>query len=190
MILTDELNGMNPGEIAGILDKMPPEEISDIVAEATDEQCSILFEALAHPPQHPAPEFPPSGEAFGYRNGDRIIAVLHPWGDNWRITKFMADGPTGHVGIADGDLETLERELRWNNLTRDDSALAELDAWTQTEEWEQGVIRLLILQAWNACSFGHRMDLSHEIDEYYAAHTPEETLAWLPIIYRRLRKGT
>jgi hypothetical protein len=140
--------------------------------------------------QRSAPEFPPPGEAFGYRNCSRSIAILHPWGDNWRITTFMADGPTGHVDIEDGDLETLERELRWNSLTRDDSALAELDAWSQTDEWERGITRLLILRAWNACSFGQRMDLSHEIDAYYAEHTPEETLAWLPIIYRRLREGT
>jgi hypothetical protein len=145
-------------------------------------QLDGLDEVLSQPAHRLAPEFPPPDAALGYRNGNRSIAVLHPWGDNWRITTFMADGPTGHIDIAAGDTETLERELRWNSLTHDDSALAELEAWSQTEEWEQGITRLLILRAWNACSFGQRMDLSHESDAYYAAHTPEETLAWLPII--------
>ena len=157
--------------------------------ETVDEFDALLREIQADRPR-PAPEFPPAGEAFGYRNGDRTIAVLHPWGDNWRITTFMSDGPTGHVEIEAGDTETLARELRWNSLTRDDGALAELEAWSKTTEWEQGLLRLLILRAWNACSCGQRMDLSHEIDAYYAEHTPEETLAWLPTIYRRLREGT
>jgi len=190
MISTDDLSSMDPGEIAEMLDELPPEAISDMVAEATDEQCSILFAALAHPPQRPAPEFPRPGEAFGYRSGSRIIVVLHPWGDNWRLTRFMRDGPTGHYDIEAGDTETLDREIRWGGLTRDDSALMELEAWTQTEQWSMGVEKLMVIRAWNACSAQGRYDLCHQIDDHAVDHTPAETRVWLPTIYQRLREET
>jgi hypothetical protein len=136
------------------------------------------------------PTFPPPGEAYGYRDrhNARRIGVLHPWGDDWRLTSFAPDGPTGHYDIADGDQEKLKTELRWGTFERDDSALEDLEQWTQTPEWERGIKGLYILMIWNRCSYQGRGDLCGEISDYAAEHTQDETLAWLPTIIRRLRK--
>ena len=141
-------------------------------------------------PEQNLPEFPAPGTLFGYRDRgcSRHIVVLHPWGDNWRLTCFMPDGPSGHKDIEDGDHETLAYEMRWGQLERAAEVLDTLEQWTQTDEWAEGVDKLMILKAWNTCSYYGRSDLCGEIIAHQRAHTPAETLAWLPVIYRQLRE--
>jgi len=112
------------------------------------------------------------------------IAAVTMWGDKYRLTTFLRDGPTGHETYSTE--AELERELNYSWV--EDSAMGdELERWTDTPEWERGLKVTRVLSCWNACSYYGRYDLGRELDSAYR-ESLETAVTLIPRIMAQLPK--
>ncbi len=115
-----------------------------------------------------------------------VIGTLQwkPVRNRWRLTRWRKIGPTGHNHFT-------ERELacELHAWTMDPTAGPELEAWTDTPEWNRGILQCQFTQCWNACAAAGRYDLGQQLDAYALDHGLETAITeMLPQIYKEIRQ--